>query len=101
MATYTELFGLKSDSAFRNKIAVAVVVKAQALIDGATPTTDEITWANNAISAPNQQADKIVNYVLAANKSATTVQITGATDVAIQTNVDTAVDALIAGGAVV
>lgn len=101
MATYKELFGLKSDSAFRNKVSVAVIVKAQALIDGATPTSDEITWANNAISTPNQQADKIVNYVLAVNKSATTVQITGASDSAIQSNVDAAVDSLISGGAVI
>ena len=98
MATYAELFDLNSDDALRNKIAVAVVVKAQELIDGGSPTTAEITWANDAIGNPQSKASAIMNYVLAANKAATVAQIQGAADSAIQANVDTAVDALIAGG---
>ena len=98
MATYTELYGLASDADLRNKIATAVVVKAQAYIDGGTPTTDELTWANNALAGPNQAAQKVLYYVLAANKGLTTAQILAATDSAIQTNVDTGVDALVGGG---
>ena len=98
MATYVELFDLRSDDALRNKIAVACVVKAADLIDGATPTTAEITWANEAIQSPLSKAEAIMNYVLAANKAGTVAQIQGASDSAIQANVDTAVDALIAGG---
>ena len=100
MATYEDLFNLKSNSDLRNKIAVACVKKAQTLLDGETPASDEVTWASNALNNPIGQADKIMNYVLAANSAATVSQITSATDAAIQTNVDDAVDALIAGGIV-
>lgn len=98
MATYTELYNLRSDSALRNKVAVACVVKAQGYLDEATPTTNEVAWANATINSPITMADKILNYVLAANKSATTSQITTASDAAIQTNVDAAVNALVTGG---
>ena len=98
MSTYTELYDLRSNSALRNKVAVAVVKKAQSLLDSATPTADEVAWSSNAISNPNQQAEKILNYVLAANSAASVAAITGASDAAIQTNVDAAVTALIAGG---
>lgn len=98
MATYLEIFGLRSNSDLQEKVAVAVVKKAQALLDGATPTAAEVAWANAAIKDPVGEADSLLNYVLAANSAATVSAITGATDAAIQSNVDTAVDALIAGG---
>ena len=99
MATYAELFELRNDSSLRNRVAVAVIKKAQDLIDLTTPTADQITWANDAIDNPASKAGPILNYVLAANSSATVSQIQGASDTAIQANVDSAVDALIAGGA--
>ena len=80
MATYSALFGIRSNSDLRNKVAVAVTVKAQELIDGTNPTVNEITWASNAIANPISQADKILNYVLAANKSASVTNIINATD---------------------
>lgn len=94
MATYTELFELRSNSGLRNKVAVACAVKAQALIDGPSPTAAQLAWAQAAIRDPIAVADSLLNYVLAANKSATVAQITGATDAAIQTNVSAAVDKL-------
>lgn len=100
MATYTEIFNLKSDSQLRNKIAVAVAKKAQVLIDLASPTANQIAWANVAINNPLTMADKIMNYVLAANSAATAAQIAAASDADIQTNVSAAVDKLIAGGIV-
>lgn len=99
MATYLELFALRSDSDLNDKIAVAVAKKAQAIIDEATPTAAEIAWANEAINNPVAKAGTLINYVLAANSEATPAQITGASDASIQTNVNAAVDALIAGGA--
>lgn len=98
MATYSELFDLRSNSALRNKVAVACVKKAQNLLDLATPSNSQVAWANSAIGSPLGMADKILNYVLAANSSATSAQITGATDSAVQDNVNAAVDKLIAGG---
>ena len=98
MATLIELFDLSSDETLRNKIASASAKKAQTLIDGVTPTAAEIAWANNTIIDPLGRANVLINYVLAANSAASVAAIQGATDNAIQTNVDTAVDALIAGG---
>lgn len=100
MATYTELFDLGSNTALRNRISIALVIKAQALLAVASPTANEVKWANSAITDPILLADKLMNYVLAANKAATTSQIISATDSAIQTNVDAAIDKLIAGGIV-
>ena len=98
MATYTDIYNLRSDSGLRNKVAVAVIKKAQNLLDGGTPTPNEVAWSSNAIGNANQQAEKILSYVLAANSGSTVTAIKGATDAAIQTNVDKAVDALITGG---
>jgi hypothetical protein len=98
MATYAELFDLRSNSALRNKIAVACVKKAQTLLDQASPTVAEVAWANTTIGNPIAMADKIMNYVLVANSSVAVSQITGATDSAIQTNVDAAAAKLIGGG---
>lgn len=98
MATYTELFDLRSNSAFLNKITVAIVKEAQVLIDKATPSIAEITWAGDALNAPRGKADAISNYVLGANSALTTTQILNASDSAIQSNVSAAVAKLIAGG---
>lgn len=97
MATYDELYALRTESGLRNKVAVAVAVKAAALLDG-SPTAAQVTWANEAINNPHFKAGSLLNYVLAANKSLTPTQIQEATDSSIQTNVDAAVDVLIAGG---
>ena len=98
MATYLELFDLKNNNDFQHKIQVAVVVKAQSLLDAAIPTADEVSWANTALSNPTTMATKIMYYAFAANKDATTAQILAASDSDIQSNVDSAADALIAGG---
>lgn len=99
MATYLELHGIKAEDDFKNleyKVQVAVVKKAQTLLDG-TPNATSGAWASNALKNPRGVAEQIMNYVIAANDSATTTAILGASDSAIQTNVDTAVDALIVG----
>ncbi len=98
MATYAEIYDLRSNSDFRNKVAVAAAVKAHALLSLASPSAAQVTWATATLANPISKADSLINYVLAANKSATTGQILAATDTAIQTNVDAAVDKIIAGG---
>lgn len=99
MATYAELYDLRADSDLRNRIAVAVTIKAQSLIDGESPTAAEIAWANDAIRDPEGKAATLQNYVLAAHKNATVQQVQSASDTAVQNSVNKAVDALIAGGA--
>lgn len=99
MATYSELWEIRTNSPLRDKVAVAAVIKAQNLLDGATPSAGEVAWAEKAINNPVGVADALLNYVLAKNNAATVSQIVNASDATIQTNVDGAVDALIAGGA--
>lgn len=98
MATYLELYDLQNNDTLHHKIYIAVVKKAQTLTDLATPTANQLTWANNALSNPRGMVAKILPYVLAANSGATTSQIAAASDAAVQTNVDATVDKLIAGG---
>lgn len=93
MATYSDLYNLRNNSDLQNKIRVAVIVKAQQLIDG-TPTANQLAWARTAIASPDSVAGELLNYVLAANKASSVAAIQGASDNAIQTNVDAAVDVL-------
>lgn len=97
MATYAELYDLRSNAALKNRVAIAVMVKAQALLAGASPTAAQVAWAANAIRDPDGKASQLYPYVLAANAAATVAQINAATDAAIQSSVNAAADALIAG----
>ena len=96
MATYLELFALRSDSDLQDKIAVATVIAAEAKLSG-TPTAAEAAWAKGVIASPGGTANAVINAVLAANKDAAVGAITGASDAAIQSNVDAVVDGLILG----
>ena len=96
MAEYKDLYDLRSNDGLRNKVAVATIIAAESLLAG-SPTVDEASWAYRVISNPNGDATAILNLVLAANKDATVIGITGAGDVAIQSNVDAVVSGLIIG----
>ena len=98
MASYTDLFELRSDSVLINRIAVAVTIKAQTYVDGLIPTPDELAWASRVLIAPRPEAGKMLHYLVAQNNTAAVVQITGASDATLQTAVDAAVDALVGGG---
>ncbi len=74
------------------------MVKAEGLITAESPTTAQVTWANNTLSNPMGRAKTLVNYALAVNKDLTAAAIRGASDAAFQTNVDAAADKMIAGG---
>jgi len=95
MATYKELYSLKNDSDFQDKIAVAVVVAARTISEDSSPPANQparLIWAEKAMTNPKSVSGPMLWAVLAANKDATTEQILGATDAAIQTNVDAAVN---------
>lgn len=98
MATYSELYTLHSDEALRHRVAVAVTIKAQALLDLASPTAAQVTWATEALMHPLAQTDQLFRYVLAKNNTLTVAQIQGATDANVQTQIGAAVDKIIAGG---
>ena len=87
MATFIELYDLISEDELRNKVRVATRNSAQNLLES-TPTASEIDWAAEVFSNPERESQKAFESVLAVNKDATVANILGATDAAIQTNVD-------------
>ena len=95
MATYEELYNLQSDNSFRNKVAVAVGVAADA-IRQEDPVTDNhdnrVIWAKQAFEEPARMAERVHFSVLIANKEQSVVNIQTASDVAIQANVDAVID---------
>jgi len=94
MATYTELRNLFSDDALRNRLDVAAVVAANTLLGG-TPTAADQGWAAAVFSNPRNEGQKAFMAVLAANKDLSVAAIQGATDAAIQSNVDAVVPSLV------
>ena len=98
MATYIELRKLFNDGDLLNKIDVAIIVAANDLINGGTPTTADKAWAVMARLKPRSQSEIALKALLADNKSASVSTIQGSTDSTIQTVVDsvapTLVDAL-------
>lgn len=101
MATYEELAGLRGDSrfgAFQHKVEAAIAIKAHAIAT-ATPAASSAarTWAQDALRDPVGQAATLINFVIAANNTATVTQILEADDTgspSIQEAVDEAVDTL-------
>lgn len=99
MATLTELRELATGgdgSALRVKIVVAITIKANEIVNSATPTTAELAWARNALSRPEQYEQIVLHTALAQNAAATKAQIAAATDAAVQTVVDNVVTKLLA-----
>ena len=97
MATYLELAKITEQALwgdFIDKIKAACVIKATAIIDSATPTVEAKAWAEFAINAPTSAASSIVWYVIGSNDGLAISTILNASDSAIQTNVNAAVDVL-------
>ena len=95
MATYLELFGLKSNDTLRNKVEVACVIAADAIrqeSDATVNHANRLKWAAAVFANPRAEGERMLMALLAANNTMTTGQITGATDAAIQTGVNNAVN---------
>jgi hypothetical protein len=100
MASYTELFALRTDSPLKNRVIVACVVAAEAIRTelGSVPNhANRLAWSAAVFANPDREGDRMYWAVLAANKSATVGNIQNATDAAIQTAVDAAVDIFAVG----
>ncbi len=90
MATYEELFSIRADSNLTDKVAIAIAIKADAIRAEATPVQLAIDWANTV--NPVSEAQSLMWALLASNKDTSLGNITGASDAAIQTAVDAAID---------
>ena len=98
MATYTELHtlrGSESITTLRQKISVAIAIKANIIAKLATPTAPQVEFAKSALAAPDSYQELVLNYILADNNTATTSAITTAADATVQTAVDAAIDTLL------
>jgi hypothetical protein len=94
VATYLELKTLFASGKLPDRVIVAVVVKAHAIVQEPSPSDGRLAWAESTLASPKREADKLLLYVLAANKDATVEQINEATDAQVQTHVDAAIDKL-------
>jgi len=98
MAAYTDLHALRGSSTvtpLRQKIAVAIAIKANAVAKSASPTAVMVEWSKQALATPDQFQELALNYILAEYNTQTTATIIGATDVQVQTAVNAIVDTLL------
>ncbi len=95
MATYDELYGLKNDSALRNKVETACIIAAEAVMledGGIANHINRLLWAKAVFANPSGEANRMFMAILAANSGSTVAVIQGAPDATIQTNVDDHID---------
>lgn len=91
MAAYADLFNLCTHSDLRNKVFVATMIAAEKIRVLPTPTDAQKAFVRAVFTDPQGMTEKVYWSVVATNAAATIVQITGATDAAIQSAVDSAV----------
>lgn len=98
MATYTELHALRGAATtepLKQKIAVAIAVKANTIAKLQTPTSGQKAWAVSALADPNKDVGLVLNYILAEYNTQNASVITGASDANVQAAVNAAVDTLL------
>ena len=95
MATYLELEDLRTDSVLFSRVRVATWIAAEVVrteSGGTSNHTERLVWAKDVFERPDIRAQQMFFAVLAQNKDNTKAQIEGASDAAIQTAVDNAID---------
>lgn len=95
MATYAELLTASDDAPLNDKILVACFVAAEKVRTESASVANHVErlkWAQKVFVNPGAEKSRMVWAVLAQNRAATLLQITGASDSAVQDAVDTAVN---------
>jgi hypothetical protein len=95
MASYDELLQANANTGLVNKVRVAVVVAATAIMTEAEATANHanrMLWAKTVFADPAEAGKRMMWPVLAQNKAQTLAAIIGASDAAVQTAVDSAVN---------
>lgn len=98
MATYLELHALRVSEALlplRQKIDIALAVRANQLAKSASPTAAQKQFAIQALKDSGAYSPLILSYILAEYNAVAVSAITGATDAQVQAAVDAAVTTLI------
>lgn len=100
MATYLELSNAEGDAGFtnlRSKVKAAATIKAQLIVAQAGAATSKARdWAIGALQLPSSVVLPLFFFVLADNANLTVAQLQNASDAAVQTAVNKAVDQLFA-----
>ncbi len=99
MATYVELHDLLGSPTLdtvRKRIRVAIAVRAQTIAADQAATAGQKAWAKEALKNVTGHEEAVLRYILAANKAATVAAIIAADDAAVQTQVDAAVNTMLA-----
>lgn len=94
MATLTELVTLFSDSALRNRVTAAAIIKAQATLANVAAPAGRKAWAETCLASTGNTVDLLFKYIIAQNATAELSAITGASDANVQTAVNAAIDAV-------
>ena len=98
MATYAELFGLiATESALKNKVKVALIIAAKAICDeiDTTPNHDKRkVLALEILNNTDSVTQKAFPILVAGYQTQTIPAIQGATDVAVQSAVNSSIDFL-------
>ena len=92
MATYIELFNLRSNSELRNRIQTAIAIKSHAILQEATPSPTRLSFAEEALKNPGSKIEEAMWFLFAANKAVSQADILSATDATVQSHVDNYVD---------
>jgi hypothetical protein len=95
MATYAELYGLQADTGISQRIVIATIIAAEAARAENVLTYNHekrMQWARSVFANPEFEGRRMMWAVFAQHKDLTLAQITAATDAAIQTAVNTAVN---------
>lgn len=95
MATLAELWTLMESAPLKEKVSSACLVAAEAIRveDSETPNhANRVKWAKAVLKDHVQAGDDMLKAVLAANAAVALASISGASDAAIQTAVNNAVN---------
>lgn len=83
MATLTELYNLRSDSALQNRITQACVIAAQEVVAEAEATVNHanrVKWAVAVLTSPDSCGAIMLRLLVAKFNAMTITQLTGAAD---------------------
>lgn len=100
MATYAELFDLRSHSALKNRVSVGCIIAAEVIRgedSGTANHTNRLTWAKAVFENPEHESTRMLWALLAANNTLTVAQLTGVTDANLQTSINNAVNLFASG----
>jgi hypothetical protein len=98
MATYQELHGLTHNAEIINRIMTAVAILAEEIrteLPATANHAERMAWAKRALTNVDGTARGLMWVVMAQNRAFTVAQIEGASDAALQSAVDSAVQLLL------